>query len=219
MKIDDGVEELLGLDASHGALLAGVLRRSPADDAKLKPVDFITEIDGRKIGDVADLRLIVSQIPVGREVAVDYIRGGSVHSAKIKVAELPKEPVAASNLPPLMDPDAPNATPVPPPVDDVLNGLQVTDLNDQSRLKFGISSLITAGVVVTNVQEGSPADAKGVLRGDVIEIACAQKAEIQSLANASDFTGLLKNLKADQSVVLLIHRGHTSNFLYLAPQR
>ena len=43
-RVDDGVVEQLGLDASSGALLAGVLRRSPAEAAKLHPVDFITEV-------------------------------------------------------------------------------------------------------------------------------------------------------------------------------
>ena len=218
LKIDDGVEQQLGLEDGHGALLAGVLRSSPAEQARLRPVDFITEVDGRKIGSVADLRLIVSQIPVGREVGVSFIRGGSTHSAKIKIAELPKDEETAPPTPELqVDPDAVNPSLAPAPVDDVLNGLQVADLNDKTRQKFAIDGMITSGVVVTNVVEGSPSDAKGVLRGDVIEIACAQKATIQPLANAGDFTGLLKKLKADQGVVLLVHRGRTSNFLYLAP--
>ncbi len=160
----------------------------------------------------------MSQIPVGREVGVSFIRGGSTHSAKIKIAELPKDEETAPPTPELqVDPDAVNPSLAPAPVDDVLNGLQVADLNDKTRQKFAIDGMITSGVVVTNVVEGSPSDAKGVLRGDVIEIACAQKATIQPLANAGDFTGLLKKLKADQGVVLLVHRGRTSNFLYLAP--
>jgi serine protease Do len=218
VKIDDGVEQQLGLDDGHGALLAGVLHSSPAENAKLRPVDFITEVDGRKIENISDLRLIVSQIPVGKEVALSYIRGGSNHSATLKIAELPKDPMPMPPSPDLsIDPDGANPAPAVAPADDVLSGLQVADLNDKTRLKFGVDGGIASGVVVTDVQEGSPADAKGVLRGDVIEVACVQKATLQPLANAGDFTGLLKKLKADQSVVLLVHRGHTSNFLYLAP--
>ena len=62
------------------------------------------------------------------------------------------------------------------------------------------------------------------MRGDVIEIACALRGTIQPLANAGDFAGLTKKLKADQSVVLLVHHGRTSgqedrssSFIYLAP--
>ena len=112
----------------------------------------------------------------------------------------------------------------PTPGDHVLSGLQVTDLNDKSRQKFGVDDMVTSGVVVTGVQEGSPADARGLQRGDVIEIVCAERGTIQPLTSAGDFTGLTKKLKADQSVVLLVDHGKTSgpedrssSFIYLAP--
>jgi serine protease Do len=229
VKIDGGVAEQLGLAADHGALVAGILRSSPADQAKLRPVDFITEVDGRKIDSVAELRLIVEQIPIGKDVVVSYIRAGAVRSTTVKIAELPTEP------------DSPDLTPPPDPADDrvpassegapplqddhVLSGLQVTDLNDKTRQKFGVDDIVTSGVVVTGVQEGSPADVRGLLRGDVIEVACAQRGTLQSLANAGDFTGLTKKLKADQGVVLLVHHGkmsgaedRSSSFIYLVPQ-
>ena len=228
VKIDGGVAELLGLEADHGALLAGVQRKSPADVAKLHPVDFITEVDGHKIDSVAQLRLIVAQIPIGKEVAVNYIRAGSPRSTTVKIAELPKEPaVEDQTLPtdPGVDQVSPVADVVAPQGDQVLSGLQVTDLNDKMRQKFGIDDMVTSGVVVTDVQEGSPADAKGVLRGDVIEIACAERGSIEPLTNAGDFTGLTKKLKSDQGVVLLVHHGRTSGaedkssmFVYLTPQ-
>jgi len=229
VRIDGGVVEQLGLDASHGALLAGVQRSSPADLARLRPVDFITEVDGHKIDGVPQLRLIVAQIPIGKEVVVNYIRAGARQSTTVKIAELPKETQSPDHSPP-PDPggDQVPASPAgapPPQGDHVLSGLQVTDLNDQTRRRFGVDDAVTSGVVVTGVQEGSPADARGLLRGDVIEIACAQRGALQPLACAGDFTGLAKKLKADQSVVLLVHHGKTSGpedrssvFIYLAPQ-
>ncbi len=230
-KIDEGVTDQLGLRNDHGALLAGVQRSSPADEAKLRPVDFITEVDGHKIDSVAKLRLTVAQISVGKDVVVNYIRAGVPHSTTVKIAELPKEveaPPDESTLPDqVSDSVSPNggAGILGPTGDHVLSGLQVTDLNDKTRQKFGVDDMVTSGVVVTGVQQGSPADMRGLLRGDVIEIACAQRGSIQPLASAGDFVGLTKNLKADQSVVLLVHHGKTSgqedrssNFVYLAPQ-
>jgi serine protease Do len=226
-KIDGGVAEQLGLEADQGALLAGVQRSSPADMAKLRPVDFITEVDGHKISSVAELRLVVAQIPIGKQVVVNFIRAGTPQSTTVKIAELPKETEAPDDaLPPESESDqVSTTTPAEPSAGDpVLSGLQVTDLNAKSRQKFGVDDMITSGVVVTGVQEGSPADARGLLRGDVIEIACAQRGSIQPLASAGDFTGLTKSLKADQGVVLLVHHGKTSGpedrssmFLYLTP--
>jgi len=228
-RIDGGVTQQLGLNTNRGALLAGVLRSSPADQAKLHPVDFITEVDGHKIDSVPQLRLIVAQIPIGKEVVVNYIRAGESHTATVKITELPKQ--AETSAPePAPDPVGNQAPVTPasgqmPSGDHVLSGLQVTDLNDKARQKFGIDDVITSGVVVTGVQQGSVADARGIERGDVVEIACARRGNIQPLTSAVDFTGLTKKLEPDQSVVLLVHHGKitgpeglSSIFIYLEQQ-
>jgi len=227
VKIDDGVFAVLGLDAVRGALLSGVQRNSPAAAAKLRPVDFITEVDGRKIDSVPQFRLIVAQIPVGKQVVVNFIRAGELKSATVKIAQLP-EGLTGKTAAPMPDalnaPDASGGPPTPQG-NHVLNGVQVTDLNDKTRLKFGVDDIVPSGVVITGVQEGSPADAKGLIRGDVIEIACPQRGSILQLGNAADFTGLTKGLKPDQNVVLLVHHGKTSgqddgsnDFVCLTPQ-
>jgi serine protease Do len=224
VRVDDGVPEQLGLDSDHGALLAGVQRSSPAADAKLRPVDCIIEIDGHKIQSLPQFRLIVMQIPVGKEVELSYIRAGALHTATIRIGELPKDPDDSGSTQPPEAPPPPLALSMEPQPDHVLAGVDVTDLNDKSRQQYGVDDFVTSGVVVTGVQEGSPADQKGLMRGDVIEIACAQRGMIEPLGNAADFADVTKGLKADQSVVLLVHHGklsgaedRSSNFLYLAP--
>jgi serine protease Do len=225
VKVDDGVSEQLGLDSNRGALLAGIQRSSPADQAKLRPVDCIVEVDGHKIESLPQFRLIVAQIPVGKKIVVNYIRAGAERSATVEIAELPKEtPAPDSPLPPDNVPTTTPAVDTLSQRNDVLAGVQVVELNDQSRQQFGVDDFVTSGVIVTGVQEGSPADQKGLMRGDVIEVACAQRGAIQTLAHPSDFTDIIKRLKADQSVVLLVHHGklsgdedRSSTFLYLAP--
>ncbi len=225
VRVDDGVPAQLGLDSNRGALLAGVQRSSPADQAKLRPVDCIVEVDGHKIDSLPQFRLIVAQIPVGKEVTVNYIRGGTQHTATVKIAELPKE-IEASDaaLPPDAPPSSVTLTSAPQ-ANDVLAGVDVTDLTDKSRQQFGVDDFVSAGVVVTSVQEGSPADQKGLMRGDVIEVACAQRGEIHTLSNSADYAGVAKGLKADQSVALLVHHGklsggedRSSTFVYLSPE-
>jgi serine protease Do len=226
VKVDEGVSEQLGLDSNRGALLAGIQRSSPADQARLRPVDCIVEVDGHKIDSLPQFRLIVAQIPVGKQIVVNYIRAGSPRTATVKIAELPKETVAEDSA---LPPDAASASGPPvadtaSPGDQVLAGVHVGELDDKSRPQFGVDDFITSGVVVTGVQEGSPADLKGLLRGDVVEVACAQRGAIQTLAHPSDFATLVKGLKPDQSVVLLVHHGklsgqedRSSTFLYLSP--
>ncbi len=224
-RVDEGVLEELGLDSDRGALLAGVQRSSPADQARLRPVDCIVEVDGHKIESLPQFRLIVAQIPIGKEVVVHYIRAGSPRTATVKIAEMPKNSEPADTAPP--PDDGPSPAPLAtswPTGDHILGGVAVSDLNEKSRQQFGVDDFVTAGVVVTGVQEGSTADVKGLLRGDVIEVACAQRGAMQTLTSAADFAALTHGLKADQAVVLLVHHGklsgvedRSSTFLYLAP--
>jgi serine protease Do len=215
--IDDGVSSVFHLGSKRGALLAGVEPGTPADKAGLHTGDFITELDGHKIGGVVDLRLIVAQLPVGKEVEVNYIRDGAAKSTRVTIAEAPKNPLASSNQPEI--------TNAPTPPDDassgenVLSGLQVSDLNDKTRQQFGVDATVTSGVVVGTVQYSSPAELRGVARGDVIESVSVNHGSTRQLTSAQDFANLANDLKPDQSVVLLVHHGKSSSFIYLAPSK
>jgi serine protease Do len=226
VRVDDGVAEQLGLDSVHGALLAGVQQSSPADKARLRPVDCIVAIDGHKIESLPQFRLIVAQIPIGKAVEVDYIRAGATHSATVTIAEMPKnsDPPDVSPAPASAAGTVASSAAASLTAGHVLAGVQVADLTEKSRGEFGVDPFVTSGVVVTDVPDGSPADQRGLLRGDVIEIACAQRGAIEPLARVADFTSLVRHLRPEQPVVLLVHHGklsgdedRSSNFLLLAP--
>jgi serine protease Do len=216
--VDDGVLGQLGLGNTQGALLAGVPPGSPAGQAGLKGGDFITEVDGHKIGGDADLRLVVSQLPIGREVEVKFIRDGRPQTVRVTIAEVPADLQAAEN-PPGND-SRPGSAPVGEPAvaDNVLGGLQVSDLDDKARQKYGVEKSVASGVVVTAVEPDSPSDAK-IEKGDVIESLSINRGSTQAIDTAKDFAGLAQGVKPDQSVVLLVHHGKTSSFIFLSPQK
>jgi hypothetical protein len=175
---------------------------------------------------VPQFRLIVAQIPIGKQVAVDYIRSGSPHEAMVKIAEMPHDLPKhdTGSLPDAADAPVNATSPPIPAGNHVLNGVQVTDLNDRNRKIFGIPDIVTAGVIITGVQDGTTADSKGLVRGDVVEMACAQRGAIQTMSSPADFAKVAAGLKPDQGVVLLIHHGKTagsedgsSSFLNLTP--
>jgi len=217
--IDEGVMAQLGLNTDQGALLAGVLRNSPADQAGLHPGDFITEVDGHKISGVDNLRLVVAQLPIGKDVKLAYIRDGTAQSTMVKIAELPRDGRSGFNRGEEND-NGEQPSPAPDDgqtrVENVLGGIQVADLNDKVRQQYEVDKGVTAGVVVSTVREGSLAEAKGMLPGDVIESACVNRGSTQEISAAKDFIDLTKNMKAGQSVVLLVHHGKTSSFIYFA---
>jgi serine protease Do len=217
--VDEGVVSQLDLKSSEGAFLAGIQPDSPAEKAKLHAFDFITAVDGHKIDSEADLRLVVAQVPIGKQVSVDYVRDGKPESTEVQIAEIPRddEQASSSGNPTGDEETPPQGVKGPASPANVLSGLQVTDLNDKTRQKFVVDPIVTWGVVVNGVQEGSVADAKGIARGDVIESVSVKRGATQNLETSKDFTTLTGDLKPDQSVVLLVHdRERGNNFVYLA---
>ena len=216
--VDDGVVDQLDLKTNQGAFLAGILPDSPADKAKLRAFDFITSVDGHKVDSEAELRLVVAQLPIGKAVRIDFIRDGKPSSATLRIAEPPPEAQVAydSGVP------SDDGSQIPLPVREnsganVLSGLQVQDLNDKTRQTFAVENIVTSGVVVNNVQQGSPADDKGIQRGDVIESLSIDRGSSERLENARDFTTLSGKLKPDQGVALLVYHQKGSSLIYLAP--
>jgi serine protease Do len=215
VSVDDGVIDQLNIKSSEGAFLAGIYPGSPADKAKLRAFDFITSVDGHKIDSEAGLRLIVAQVPAGKQVRVDFVRDGKPQSTLVRISDPPADEEAQNDTAPALG--------NPPPDDgkgaeaSVLAGLQVTDLNDKTRQKFGIDRLVTAGVVVIGVQEGSPADLKGIERGNVIETASVDRGSTQPIDTAHDFAAVSTRLKPDQAVALLVHDRDKASIVYLAP--
>lgn len=214
--VDDEVLEQLHLSAEQGALLAGVLPGSPADQAHLRAGDYVTEVDGHKVSGIPELRLVVSQLAVGKEVELRFIRDGKKQSATVKISELPPEALAGANSSTETPPTAAGAA---AGVDNALSGLQVCDLDENSRINLGVDSAVTSGVVINGVDAGCLADLKGLQRGDVIESASVNRGSTQALATAKDFAVVAKNLKPTESVVLLVHHGKQNSFIYLAPQK
>ena len=215
--VDDGVVSELNLKSNQGALLADIKPDSPASKANLHPFDFITAVGGHKIDSEAALRLIVAQLPIGKEVKVDFVRQGKAQSTTVKIEELsPDEEVAeqdepASDGPVTVSKELPGAG-------NVLTGLQVAELNDKNRKKYNVDADIATGVVVDRVQDGSPANLKGISPGDVIESFSMGQGNSEILSTTNDFAKLAVKLKPQQSVVLLVFDSQKRNsFIYLAP--
>ena len=217
--VDDGVVSQLNLKSSEGALLADIQPDSPAARANLHPFDFITAVDSHKIDSEAGLRLVVAQLPIGKQVQVDFMRDGKPQSTTVQIEEMKPDGVAESESDiPANDGSFPIETKAPPAAANVLGGLQVTDLNDKSRKKFAVDGRVASGVVVTGVQEGSMSELKGIQRGDVIESFSINRGTSQGVTSAKKFTDLTGALKSDQGVVLLVFDNQThSSFIYLAP--
>jgi len=93
-----GVElqpRLKGDSRSAGVLVGGVLDDSPASAAGLDPGDLITRYDGQEVNvaideDLPPLNQRIFSTPIGKTVAVEYIRGQETRTAQITTVRRPR---------------------------------------------------------------------------------------------------------------------------------
>jgi S1-C subfamily serine protease len=74
-----------------GALVAQVTPGSPAERAGLAKGDIILEVNGRPVTDSAQLRMEISLMQPGANVAVKVLREGAQRQFNVRLAEMPVE--------------------------------------------------------------------------------------------------------------------------------
>lgn len=144
--------EGFGLAGQQGVLIQRVMEDSPAARAGLERNDIIVEYQGQPVSDMQKLRLKVADTPSGTKVNLVVIREGKRMPFAVTLKDKDDRTAAAT-------PEAPE--------DDkaALGGLTVRSLRELELSKLKIDS----GVMVTDVEDGSPADERGLQPGDIIE--------------------------------------------------
>jgi len=87
--VDSASAADLHLPTVRGARVESVADSSPAAEAGLEEGDVITSFAGEPVLSVASLTRLVGETPPGRTVTLAYYRGGSSHTADVKVGERP----------------------------------------------------------------------------------------------------------------------------------
>ncbi len=182
--LTSGLAKGLNLPAeSGGVLVGGVSPNSAAEKAGVKDGDVILEVNGKKVADPRNLQLAVAQTPPGTKVTLRVLRGevGRKAGEKTLTATLDELPSEA-----LVGGPAGNESEAA--TQDVLDGVEVTDLDGQVRRQLGIPASVR-GAVVTNVDPNSAA-AEGLRPGDII-----LEINRQPVRSAEDAIRLSKDLK------------------------
>ena len=143
----------LGLSRTEGALVSQVWEGSPAAAAGMRRGDVIVELDGRKIGRATDLSLLVAAAPVGKDVKVSVLREGKPVTLTARVARR-EQPATLSS--------APQAE----PGQRARLGVAVEPVTPAMASQLGVEN--ASGLIVRQVQAGSPAAEAGLRPGDII---------------------------------------------------
>ena len=86
--------ESFGLRSPEGVVVAGILRRGPADQAGLQPGDVIQRLDDVPVRDPRTLLTLISQRKPGEKMKIRGVRGGEVFEAEAAVSERPADLLA-----------------------------------------------------------------------------------------------------------------------------
>jgi serine protease Do len=189
-RITPELAKSFGLDRERGALVADVMPDTPAEKAGIERGDVIIEFNGRKIEEMNDLPRVVANTVPNADVPVKLMRKGQEKTVQVKVAELKEERVAAGGG----------------TLEENL-GMTVQELTPEIARNLGVSD--SKGVVVTNVDDGGPADEAGLRRGDIL-LEVNQK-KIQTV---QDYRAAISRVGGSESLLLLVRRGN--NVLYVA---
>ncbi|MCL4764735.1 MAG: trypsin-like peptidase domain-containing protein [Hyphomicrobiaceae bacterium] len=179
--VDADTAATLGLPSTAGALISELTAGGPAADSGLRPADVVLEVNGQTTGDSRALaRTIAGQRP-GDTASVVIWRDRLRKTIAVRLGRFPDEPRSTA---------APaDASPVDPLA---LHGLK-TQTSDRGEL------------VVTHVEPGSDAAAKGMKDGDVIV-----EAGGAVVKSPKDLAGLSRT----QPVLLRVKRGN--GFVFVA---
>ena len=171
----------LRLSAERGVVVGKVLEDSPAAKAGVKDGDVVTEINGQRVEGTAQFRRMIREIPAGRSVQLGIWRDGrpqTITATLGKLQENRKQFMTA--MPQVFNfrvPEMPEVSPMP----DVPSfewdhgamllgrprlGIDAEDISGQLGSYFGAPD--GEGILVREVNSGSPAEKAGVKAGDVI---------------------------------------------------
>ncbi len=195
--IQDVTEDLaqsFGLKEAKGILVSKVIDGSPAAKAGLQRGDVLLKADGRPVGKVNEFRNAIAMTTPGTVVRLDILRGGKPLQIKVTIGKRKHEAGSGET--------AVEKTGT--------YGLSLQALTPDLAAQLGYDN--ETGVLVADVEDGSPADAAGIQQGDLI-------LEINRKAVTTP-EAARKELQASgkKPAVLLVRHGDTTRYVALRPE-
>ncbi|HWX78165.1 MAG TPA: DegQ family serine endoprotease [Candidatus Acidoferrales bacterium] len=174
------------------AVVTEVAENSPAAEAGVKAGDVILEFNGKPVPKSHEFPSVIADTPPGQKVSLKIIHEKKEQTIAVKIGELPEENDASQKLE-SRDPEI---------------GVRVQRITPEAARRLGMSS--TKGVLVMEVQPGSPAEQIGVEPADVI-----REVNQRPVNNVSDFERAVRQGRRGDRILLLVQRGDNTVFFAL----
>jgi serine protease Do len=192
--------EGLGLDIDYGILVESVLPGYPADEAGLEKKDVIVEYDGEVVREAAKFRLKVGRTAIGETVPIVVWREGKKKNLKITIAERPEDEVVAASE---------------PRGEGAWLGLHVGDMSSREvRRQYSVPRG-QKGVIVLEVEAGSPAEDAGIREGDIIT-----EVYSNTVDDMDEYLKVADKLKEREApIAFLVKRGRSTTYIPVKPEK
>jgi serine protease Do len=180
--------------AENGGVLVGdILRGSPAENAGLKRGDVILDFAGRPVHKMQELQRLVASTRPGTPVRLKVLRDRQEQLVALEIGELndpdPKTEATGSRF-----------------------GLTLDTVTKELVKQFNLKT--DEGVVITNIESGSPGARDGLRKGDVI-----LEIERTPVTTMDSFKNVISKLDPSDHVLLLILREERSFYTILHAPR
>lgn len=185
--IDHDLAHALGLNRPEGALIAEVMKGSPADKAGIQRGDIILKHDGNTILNIATLRNFISFLVPGTKLILTVQRDGREITLPVEIGTFPTNFV--SNV-----------------QSSERFGFTVKSLTPELARKYGHNE--DQGVIISEITKGSMAAWSGLKVGALL-----LEINRQPIETLEEYQQAITKLEKGQQVLLLIKQGGAIRFL------
>jgi serine protease Do len=182
--------EYFKVKEKEGVLVGQVYPGTGAEKAGLTSGDIIKSVDDKAIKNANELVKEIQKKKVGQKIKLTLLRDGKTMTIEVTTSSMPdkselsKEKEGEEKL-----------------------GARIQELTPQLALKYQISG-VKRGVIITGIEEGSPASEIGLEEGDVILEVNRKKIE-----TLKDFEKAVKDASIEKGILFHLHRKGSSFFL------
>lgn len=190
--LDEDLAEAFGLPDQDGAVVTSVQAGTPAEKAGFKSGDVIRTFDGEKIRSMRELLRKVGLAEVGKKIKLGIFRNRKEMVLEAEIGERPEQIEEFARA-----------------AAGAWRGLEVQQITPEIARRFEI--IEREGVVVTNVEPGSPAEDAGISVGDVID-----EINQKRIGDLSDYQKVIKGVRGN--VLLRTIRGDVVGYVVINPE-
>ena len=188
------LSEKLGIEG--GVQIVGVEEGGPADRAGVQPGDILVKVNGKRVTSMFEAREEILKAKVGETVTLTVMRNGKELDIPVTTVERKKERETMR----LMEQNYARSE---------LLGIEVHNITSELRKKYRLPEG-EEGVVITDIEEGSPVSMVGLEEGDVIK-----EINGRQIKNVDDFRKAMSKVSPGDMVYIGVRCGRWNLRVYV----